>query len=77
MHLKLTRQMLIGQTVRDEGFVFEAEGSYAEAMVKAGCAVPVPAPAEDATHDPHEHAPTEKATSDPHDHARAEKATRK
>ena len=62
MHLKLTREALIGQTVRPEGYVFEADGRFAEEFVRSGAAVPVPAPAEHATDEPESHPRHEKAT---------------
>jgi hypothetical protein len=52
MHLKLTSERLIGDVVRPAGYVFVAEGKYAEAFVRAKAAVPVPPPSEAAQASP-------------------------
>lgn len=51
MHLKLERGQLVGETWRPKGYVFPAEGKYAEAFVRSGAATPVPAPIQTAALD--------------------------
>ncbi len=48
MHLKLNRDTLIGAVVRRKGDVIQADGKYAEALVRAAAASPVPPPTETA-----------------------------
>lgn len=59
MQLKLTRDQLIGSSVVAEGQVVNAEGKYAETLVRSGAAVPVTPPIETATPEPR----AERATS--------------
>jgi len=62
MRLKLTREELIGTTVQQPGFEFDAEGMLARMYVESGAAVPVPAAGEQATREPADEPRAEKAT---------------
>jgi hypothetical protein len=52
MQFKLTRDLLVGSTIQSKGDIVQADGKYAEALVRSGAAVPVAPSVETATVDP-------------------------
>lgn len=40
MNVKLTRDVLVGDRVRTKGDIIQAEGRYAEQLVKSGAGIP-------------------------------------